>query len=93
MRLTFDEIKRVKTLSDRGLDFARAGEVFAGNSKTVEDTRHDYGEVRQITVGYLDQRMVVLVWTQRGSARRIMSMRKANEREQVIYQHQLAGTG
>jgi uncharacterized DUF497 family protein len=33
------------------------------------------------TVGVLDGRMVILVWTPRGEARRIISMRKANERE------------
>ena len=38
-----------------------------------------------ITVGVLDQRLVVLVWTLRGEARRIISMRKANEREKAFY--------
>jgi uncharacterized DUF497 family protein len=33
-------------------------------------------------VGFLDGRMVVVAWTPRGEARRIISMRKANEREQ-----------
>ena len=31
--------------------------------------------------GVLDGRMVVMVWTPRGEVRRIISMRKANERE------------
>ena len=34
-----------------------------------------------VTIGYLGGRMVVLAWTVRGAARRIISMRKANERE------------
>ena len=38
-----------------------------------------WGEVN--TAGLLQGRMVVLVWTPRGTARRIISMRKANERE------------
>ncbi|YCA04556.1 BrnT family toxin [Pseudomonas sp. AK106] len=37
----------------------------------------------------LSERMVVLVWTPRGAARRIISMRKANEREQTLYRHRL----
>ena len=64
---------------------ARAGEVFAGATLTVEDERRDYGEDRFISIGFLDGRMVVLVWTRRGGARRIISMRKANDREQTIY--------
>jgi len=48
---------------------------------TVDDNRYDYGELRHITVGTLDGRTVVMVWTSRGAARRIISMRYANERE------------
>lgn len=81
MRLTFDPKKRDRTLAERGLDFARAGEVFAGAFVTKNDNRVDYGEHRYVTAGYLDDRLVVIVWTQRGRARRIISMRKANERE------------
>ena len=64
---------------------ARADEVFAGATLTVEDDRQDYGESRFITIGFLDSRMVILVWTPRDDAYRIISMRKANEREQAIY--------
>ena len=45
----------------------------------------DYPEDRFISVGLLDTRLVVLVWTQRGEVRRIISMRKANDREKKIY--------
>ncbi len=81
MQIEFDPEKREKTLSERGLDFARAEEVFAGVTVTAEDARFDYGEPRFTTAGVLDGRMVVMVWTPRGAARRIISMRKANERE------------
>ena len=64
---------------------ARAGEVLAGATLTVEDDRQDYGEDRFITIGFFDARMVVLVWTRRDGAYRIISMRKANEREQTLY--------
>ncbi|WP_244165940.1 BrnT family toxin [Pseudomonas abietaniphila] len=74
---------------ERGLDFADANAVFAGRHLTAEDVRHDYGERRFITVGMLLERLVVLVWTPRGAARRIISMRKANEREQNLYRHRL----
>ena len=76
----YDAGKREWTLRHRGLDFARCDEVFAGITVTREDRRHDYGERRFITAGILDGRMVVVVWTPRGQARRIISMRKANER-------------
>ncbi len=81
LQIEFDLEKRNRTLPERQLDFARAAEIFAGVQVTAPDTRLDYGEPRFTTAGVLDGRMVILVWTPRGAARRIISMRKANERE------------
>ncbi len=64
---------------------ARATEIFAGATLTIADERRDYGEARFFTIGRLDGRMVVIVWTPRGAARRIISLRKANDREQALY--------
>lgn len=85
MQIEFDSEKRDRTLVERQLDFARAAEVFTGVNVTAQDVRLDYGEPRFTTVGVLDGRMVVMVWTPRGEARRIISMRKANEREIAKY--------
>jgi len=85
MRVEFDPDKRNATLLHRGLDLKRAGEVFDGAHITIEDDRVDYGEARFITIGLLDERMVVLVWTWRGENLRVISIRKANEREQKRY--------
>ena len=85
MRIEFDEAKRAETIKARGLDIARAADVLAGATLTVADDRHDYGEVRFIAIGFLDDAMVVLVWTPRDDACRIISMRKANERERRLY--------
>ena len=76
-------------LEEHGLDFARAGEIFNGHHFTGEDSREDYSETRYIKVGKLDNPMVVMTWTPRGEARRIISMRKANEREQTRYRNRL----
>jgi uncharacterized protein len=85
MAVTSDPAKRRKTLSERHLDFEDAEVVFAGPTFTFEDVRKDYGEVRNITVGLLAGRMVIVGWTKRGSDRRVFSMRKANDREQARY--------
>ncbi len=81
MRITCDPAKRQRTLQERGLDMRRAKEVFAGFHFTRLDDRFDYGEPRFVTVGWLDARLVVFVWTPRGVARRIISMRHCHERE------------
>ncbi len=89
MEIEFDSEKRNRTIAERGLDFARAAEVFSGMHFTAEDLREDYNEHRYITVGKLDDRMIVMVWTPRGQARRIISMRKATEREQAKFGYYL----
>lgn len=81
MKIIFDAAKRDKNVKEKGLDFLRAGEVFEGATVTEHDARKEYGEARFVTVGRLDGRIVVVVWTPRGLSRRIISMRKANERE------------
>jgi uncharacterized DUF497 family protein len=85
MAITYDPAKRDWTLRERGLDFEDATKVFAGWTIDIPDSRRDYGEQRINTVGYLDGRMVIVCWTRRGQDRRIISMRKANEREQARY--------
>ena len=89
MRITFDPAKRAKTLAERGLDFADAAEVVAGRHTVELDDRRDYCEVRFISAGLLRGRVVVLVWTPRGGARRAISMRHAHEREATEWQRRL----
>jgi uncharacterized DUF497 family protein len=81
MRITFDRAKRQQALRERGLDFRQAKEVFDGPHLTRSDDRMDYGEPRYISAGKLLERIVIIVWTPCGKARRIISMRKANDRE------------
>ena len=89
MRIAYDPAKRDVTLRERGLDMADAADVFDGPTITVEDNRRDYGEVRYITNGLLADHMVLLAWTLRDDARRIISKRKANARERALYEHRL----
>ena len=89
MAISFDPPKRDKTLRERGLDFLGAEAVFAGRTIEIADTRRDYGECRMITIGHLDARMVMVLWTPRGANRHVFSMRKANEREQEKYGERL----
>jgi hypothetical protein len=89
MRISFDPAKRDRTLSERGLDFADAAEIFAGRHATIDDQRRTYGEARYITAGWLRARMVVVVWTLRGNSRRVISMRYAHEKEEKRWREHL----
>lgn len=85
MEITYDALKRAWTLKNRGLDFKHAAQVFQGVHLTIEDDRQDYGEVRNQTMGRLGRSVVVVVWTPRGGAHRIISMRKCNVEEREKY--------
>ncbi len=83
MCVTFDPIKRAKTLAERGLDFEDAAVVFEGTTVEFEDKRRDYGERRMVCYGILAGRLIVVGYTSRGTTRHVFSMRKANDREKV----------
>ncbi|CCQ72061.1 BrnT family toxin [Magnetospira sp. QH-2] len=83
--IEFDPAKRLWTLENRGLDFARVDQLFAGRHLTRLDDRGDYGEERFINAGYMDGRLVLVAWTSRGANRRIISMKKANDREKNAF--------
>lgn len=93
MEISFNEKKRAETLEHRSLDFADAIYVFSILHLTIEDDRKNYGERRFQTIGYLKDRMVMVVWTERGTARHIISMRKCNEKEQNRYRVHLDRPG
>ncbi len=93
MAITYDPAKRAWTLVERGLDFEKAANVFAGVTRTLQDDRQNYGEPRFQTYGMLGHRLVMIVWTPRGADRHVISMRKCNAREKARYQARLARSG
>jgi uncharacterized DUF497 family protein len=93
VEIAWTEAKREKTLQERGLDFARAAEVFGGLHATRATHGGPAGETRHITAGFLDGRMVVMVWTPRGDTRHIISMRHAHAKEQRLWKDEVEGSG
>jgi len=89
MKIEYDQQKRQATIEERGLDFEDAHLVFAAPRRiTWTDTRQEYGENRLVTMGELSGRLVIIVHTGRADATRIISMRKANEREKRWFEEQ-----
>lgn len=93
MKLEWDKNKNQLNYEKHGLSFEDAKLVFASKTISFEDDREDYGEERFITLGELETRVVVIVHTQRNFVTRIISMRKANEREKKIYFKRLKEIG
>jgi uncharacterized DUF497 family protein len=89
MKLEWDDKKRNKTLAERGLDFADVAAVDWEAAFTDEDARAEYAEVRFVTMAPINDRLCVFAWCWRGGALRVISLRKANERERNRYEKAL----
>lgn len=86
MKFEWDKEKNKWNIHKHGLDFADAHEIFKSPMLIIPDTRRDYGENRYIGLGYIKHRLMVLVFTERESnIIRIISLRKANNREQTKF--------
>lgn len=87
MDFEWDDAKSEACFQKRGFDFAYAAQVFFDPSRLVQaDTRHSYGESRVQVTGRIDGRLFVVVYTPRHEATRIISARKANQREVRHYE-------
>lgn len=86
MKLEWDETKNTANIQKHGFDFNDVQELFAGDRLTFLDERVDYGESRFIALGYLGGRCVVAVYTERSSSIRMISLRKANNREKERFE-------
>ena len=85
MDLEWDDRKREETLRERGLDFASVAQAEWDAALTVEDDRADYGKTRFVSLVPNKDRLCVVAWCLRGDRLRVISLRKANDRERKRY--------
>ncbi len=86
MEIEFDPVKHAWNLLHRGLGFDRVAEFDFESAVFSLDTRRDYGEVRRRALGYLDGRLHALVFVETQEGIRVISFRKANQREVKRYE-------
>ncbi len=86
MQFEFDADEQKANLLKHGIDLRDAAIIFLDPFRLdLPDTRQDYGEERRVTVGEVFTRVWVVVYTRRADAVRLISARKAHEREQKRY--------
>jgi hypothetical protein len=84
--ITFDPAKNDANVRERGLPFSLVKDDFDWATALIgEDARKDYGESRYEALGYVGQRLHVVVFTRAANAVRVISFRKANKREARKY--------
>lgn len=85
MPFEWDEAKRETNLAKHQVDFLDIFGIFDGEIIEIVDTRRNYRETPIQSLGEIDGRVYVVVFTWRGDNRRIISARKANGRETRTY--------
>ena len=85
MELEFDPAKNARNVRDRGISFERFADIDLDTAIAVEDQRADYGERRFRVMGRIDNLLHVAVMTMRGEKIRVISLRRANRREERRY--------
>jgi uncharacterized protein len=86
--LEWDPAKAASNLKKHGIDFHEAGTVLSDPlSTTFPDPGHSVEEERYLTIGASKVgRILVVAHTDRGTAVRLISARKATPRERRFYE-------
>ncbi|WP_295991069.1 BrnT family toxin [Rugamonas sp.] len=83
--ITFDPRKDQLNRRKHGISLAQARRFDWAHADYWMDMRHHYGESRECAAGSIGQRLYVVVFVWRNGMRRIISLRKANDREEKRY--------
>jgi hypothetical protein len=86
MLIEFDGAKSAKNVRERGIGLERFADIDLDTAISVDDTRGDYGERRMRVLGRIDGQLHAPVITPRGQKIRVISLRRANAREERAYE-------
>ena len=84
----WDERKRLEVLKDRGIDFVDAAKVLLGRVHRYRSDRD--GETRFVAIGPMEEVLIAIIYTIRGTNLRIITARRAWPNEQRAYLHALS---
>ena len=85
MLISFDPEKNSRNVQMRGLSFTQVNDFDFETAFVEVDLRKEYGETRYVAIGFLHQRLHVLCFTETDDGIRVISFRKANDREVQRY--------
>jgi len=85
MRRTWDAAKNAANIRKHAISFDDAVRVFESDVEGWPDERFDYGEARWIAIGFAGGEETVVVYSEEGNERRIISARRATRKERELY--------
>lgn len=89
MEIAFDPAKNAANKAKHGVTLADASSLEWDRMIAKIDERRAYGEARMVGFAPIGNRVYCVVYTDRGEARRIISLRKANAREVEAYDSEI----
>lgn len=93
-RFSCDPAKNARNIRERGIDLVEGAKAFDFATAVIAvDDRKDYGEKREVAAGFIGPRLHTLVFTMRGDACHVISLRKANRREIRSYVRKIEQDG
>ena len=85
MHISYDPDKDATNIAKHGLSLAQAAQLDWDTLIAIPDTRHNYGESRMTGYAFIGTRLYCLIFVDRNDTRRIISLRKTNNREKANY--------
>jgi uncharacterized DUF497 family protein len=89
MSISYDPDKNLRNIEKHGLDFDRVSDFDWDNAWIYEDQRNAYNEVRYIAYSTLSGRLHFVCFTETEEGIRVISFRKANNREVARYEKEI----
>lgn len=84
--ISFDPAKNEANIRERGLPFSLVKDEFDwASAQVIEDKRRDYGKRRYRALGFIGTRLHAVVYVPRTTGMHVISLRKANKREEKRY--------
>jgi uncharacterized DUF497 family protein len=88
MNFSFDPEKDRSNFEKHGFSLSKASLLDWDDALSWVDKRKDYGEVRTVALAPMNQRLYCVVYVDSNLGRRIISFRKANNREIDRYEEE-----
>ncbi|PHS27507.1 MAG: hypothetical protein COA83_00410 [Methylophaga sp.] len=89
MSVSYDSNKNKRNIEQRGLNFDQVADLDWDNAWIYQDERDEYNEIRFIAYSMLDKRLHFVCFTETKDGIRVISFRKANNREVKRYEHEI----
>jgi len=93
LEFEWDDTKNKANLQKHGISFETVRELFSSPTLTRIDDRKDYGEIRENSLGVVEDVVLFVTHTTRNGKIRLISARRANREEREFYHEYIQRSG